>query len=161
MLYLSGAFDTIYHQILLYHLDKYFGITGITLNCIASYLTERYHQVKLGGSFSPKISVQFGVPWGSVLGFLLDLFTIYMTLLSIIIQRHQTVHHLYTDDSQLYTSFSTNDSSSAVLYIPKCFDSVQNWMPWDNLKLNARKTQFLLIGQEVSCRLSFVWYCRY
>ena len=49
------------------------------------------------------------------------------------LQWNQT-DHLYADDSQLYVSFSTKNSSSAFLHLQKCVDSAQNWMLWNKLK---------------------------
>ena len=59
---------------------------------------------------------------------------------------------LYADDSELHVSFLTNDSSYILFHLQKCVDSVQNWILWNKLKLNQRKTKFLRIGHVQQCK---------
>ncbi len=146
LLDLSAAFDTIDHAILLDRLENSFGISGSALGWLSSYLTDRCQQIKLDDIFSPGVPIPFGVPQGSVLGPLL--FTMYTTPLSYVVKGHSVPHHLYADDSQLYLSFSSADSTSALGSLKSCLDSVQEWMPMNKLKLNPGKTEFILIGHE-------------
>ena len=83
---------------------------------------------------------------GSVLGSLL--FTLYTTPLSSLISRHAIPDHLHADDSQLYVSFSSGDSATALNGLQSCLPSVQSCMSTNKLKLNPDKTEFLLIGNE-------------
>ena len=106
-----------------------------------SYLTGRSQQVKLGECLSRIVDLPFGVPQGSVLGPLL--FIIYTAPL-----RQVVSHHSCADDSQLYVSFSSRNSSVSRSSLKSCLDSVQLWMPGNKLKLNPDKTEFFLIGQE-------------
>ena len=146
LLDLSAAFDTIDHSILLSRLKNWFGVKGLALSWLESYLTGRSQQVKLGDSLSSKVDLPFGVPQGSVLGPLL--FTLYTTPLSSVISHHSIPHHLYADDSQLYVSFGSDDSETSLRSLQSCLDSVQQWMTANKLKLNPGKTEFLLIGHE-------------
>jgi len=73
LLYLSAAFDCVDHDILLSRLQSTFGIGGVTLGWIQSFLTDRSQRVLFNGSLSIKIMLLFGVPQGSVLGPLLFL----------------------------------------------------------------------------------------
>lgn len=147
LLDLSAAFDTIDHAILLQRLETWFGIGGSALAWLSSYLKDRSQQVKLGEFTSPKASLVFGVPQGSVLGPLL--FTLYTTPLSAAIQGHTVSHHLYADDSQIYLSFCSRDSAMSLGILNECLASVQEWMLANKLKLNPGKTEFLLIGNKV------------
>ena len=72
----SKAFDTINHNTLLHKLYNY-GIRGITHNLIRSYLSNRFQCVKIDDAKSEQLSVQYGVPKGSVLGPLLFLLYYY------------------------------------------------------------------------------------
>ena len=146
LLDLSAAFDTIDHSILLKRLEKFFGISGSALHWLSSYLVDRSQQIKLDDTLSPKVTLPFGVPQGSVLGPIL--FTLYTTPLSTVIQGQSISHHLYADDSQLYISFSSADSVSSLNSLKCCLDSVLRWMLSNKLKLNPGKTEFILIGHK-------------
>jgi len=72
-MYLSAAFDTVDHQILLDRLQtELFGVTGIPLIWLWSYLDSRTQFVKMGQHHSPVIGLEVGLPQGSVLGPLLQ-----------------------------------------------------------------------------------------
>ena len=49
---------------------------------------------------------------------------------------------------ELYTSFSSDSSATALIGLQSCLASVQSWMSTNKLKLNSDKTEFLLIGNE-------------
>ena len=55
MLDLSAAFDTTDHNILLRRLESRFGIKGVALQWIKSYLSQRKQSVKIGNSISDPI----------------------------------------------------------------------------------------------------------
>ena len=69
-LYLSKAFDTLDHTILLYNL-LYYGIRGTAYNLLRSYLTNREQFVELNDTVSKTLPIVTGVPQGSILGPLL------------------------------------------------------------------------------------------
>ena len=69
---LSKAFDTLNHSILLSKL-QYFGITGCSNDLLRSYFSGRSQFVEYNGSKSRKLSIDTGVPQGSVLRLLLFL----------------------------------------------------------------------------------------
>ena len=68
----SEAFDTIQHDIPLEKLEHY-GIRGILLNLMKSYLSNRHQLVFKGDLQSELLLITDGVPQGSVLGPLLFL----------------------------------------------------------------------------------------
>ncbi|CAM4697687.1 unnamed protein product [Leuciscus chuanchicus] len=83
LLDLSGAFDTVNHQIILSTLSS-LGITGTPLHWFESYLTGRSFRAAWRGDVSKAHQLITGVPQGSVLEPLL--FFIYTTSLGPIIQ---------------------------------------------------------------------------
>ena len=68
MLDLSAAFDTVDHNKLLDILFNEIGLRGTVLKWFKSFLTGRNQYVRIDGSFSDTIVIEFGVPQGSVLG---------------------------------------------------------------------------------------------
>ena len=58
---LGGAFDTIDHSLLIKKLEN-FGIRGVVLNWVKSYLTDRKQYLSLGYTTSDLLSVVCGVP---------------------------------------------------------------------------------------------------
>jgi len=70
LLDLSAAFGCIDRDILLSTLQSNFGLGGVTLTWIRSFLTDRSQRVFFNGNLSIEIML-FGVPRGSVLGPLL------------------------------------------------------------------------------------------
>ena len=100
--YLTAAFDTIDHNILITRLSSWFGIHGSVISWFKSYLSSRFFCVKCNNNLSSFHTSSFGVPKGSVLGHLL--FVMYTTPLSILISSVSLDHQLHADDTQLYFS---------------------------------------------------------
>ena len=146
LLDLSSAFDTIDHNILLSRLSSYFGISGLALNLLTSYLINRTQTVCIDSHFSPPLLLSTGIPQGSVLGPLL--FTLYTTPLSHLLTNSGVSSHFYADDTQLYISFPPTLSHNPLSLLSSTLDLVHTWFTNNRLCLNPSKTEYLIIGSS-------------
>ena len=97
LLDLSAAFDTVDHSILLTRPQNWFGLDGLSLDWISSYLSLRSQAVSINDSISAFSTLSCGVPQGSVLSPLL--FTLYTTPLGSVISKNSLKYHLYAEDT--------------------------------------------------------------
>ena len=154
LLDLSAAFDMVDHKILLERLENYFGINSIALQWTESYLTNQSQRVVIGdtnttGAKSESISLKFCVPQGSVLDPIL--FTLCTCLLGQICA-NQVQYHLYADGQQIYLSFkpglagAQSAHNNCIHWMERCIEEIRNWMARNMLKLNDKKTEFIIFG---------------
>ena len=145
LLDLSVAFDTVDHQILLERLKNMFGLTGLVINWITSYLSGRFQKVVVGDANSSAVPLSCGVPQGSILGPIL--FTLYTTPLQKICNKHAVTYHLYADDQQLYLAFKPSNAGAkeqCIKQLQGCIEDLHKWMSANMLKLNDDKTEFIM-----------------
>ena len=64
----AKAFDSVNHDILLHKLKSMFHIDGTLLKFLANYLKDRHQRVVIGNQTSSTLTVNSGVPQGSILG---------------------------------------------------------------------------------------------
>ena len=149
---ISAAFDTIDVSILLDRLCCYFGVTGMPLKWIGSYLEHRkqYVIVKLNGVESAIVLLQARVPHGSVLGPVL--FSAFLAPLANVIDLFGISHHQYADDTSLYYSFSPAEQIGSVELISKCLSAVNSWFLTNGLLVNPGKSDSIYIGTSVQTR---------
>ena len=127
-------------------LASFYGFSGLALSLLRSYLSDRTHHVVVQSSSSPAFHITTGVPQGSVLGPLL--FSLYTSPISHILENTNISFHLYADDTQLYISFASSDSSLALASLSHALDSVYSWLTLNRLSVNPNKTEYLLIGTQ-------------
>ena len=109
LLYLSTAFNTIDHCILLQRLHDRFEISNTSLEWIHSYLTDHNQKVVVDDLESDQVALTFSVPQGSVLDPIL--FTMYTSPLGDLYRCHLAEFQLYADDQQVYLSFKPSHTN--------------------------------------------------
>ena len=144
LLDLSAAFDTVDHAVLIDRLESFFGLSGIALSLVKSYLTDRTQSVKIGEHLSPPVLLNTGIPQGSILGPLL--FSMYTAPLEQTLLSEGVSFHFYADDTQIYMSFSAQDAEHSINRLTQVLDLVQTWFTFNKLSLNPDKTEYMLIG---------------
>src|SRR6267154_1579238 len=76
---------------------------------------------------------------------------LYSSPISHILNNTNISFHLYADDTQLYISFSSSDSSTALSSLSQALDSVYSCLTLNRLSVNPNKTEYLLIGTQQQC----------
>ena len=133
----SKAFDTVDHNILLAKLNFY-GIRGVPLDFLRSYLTDRKQFSTYNNVQSSTKHVSCGVPQGSILGPLL--FLLYVNDLAMVSESLFTL--LFADDTNCF--ITGKDIPTLVRKINKDLDSISLWLKANRLSLNVDKTKFIL-----------------
>ena len=126
----SKAFDTVPHEKLLHKLEKY-GINGNIHSWLEMFLTKRHMHVVVDGDFSDSVTVDSGVPQGSVLGQLLLLCHI-----NNLPDCVKSKVRLFADDCLLHR---TINSQSDHLTFQKDLEALEKWASDWGMRLNAKK----------------------
>ena len=110
-----------------------------------SYLDGHQQCVQIKGVFSEYAELACGVPQGSVLGPLKNMY-LYATVPIGSIMRHHDIHfNIYADDTQLYVSFDLSNPNVALDRMNLCISDLRIWKIRNKLKINDLKTEFLII----------------
>ncbi|KAG6448993.1 hypothetical protein O3G_MSEX005813 [Manduca sexta] len=134
---LAKAFDTVSVPILLRKLEG-LGIRGTALDWFSSYLSNRQQLIHIDGMKSLAISINYGVPQGSILGPLL--FITYMN----------DIHYLKLDSAELvcYADdtailFYGHNWEKAKQVAEKGLYKINIWLQKNLLTLNTNKTKYI------------------
>lgn len=141
LLDLKKAFDTVAHDILLDKLFHY-GIRGLPLAMIRSYLSDRFQYMEINGTKSSTRPICRGVPQGSIMGPLL--FIIYINDLPLICPGAEI--QLFADDTVV--SVSGTDFTQTSINLNSHLHLINDWMKSNRLTLNARKSNVLVFTNK-------------
>lgn len=137
LLDLRKAFDLINHKLLLNKLNIY-GIRGLPLQWLSSYLNNRYQCTKVNNILSNSKPISAGVPQGSIIGpllfilFINDLFQFNSLDVEI---------YLYADDTAVI--FHATNDELLQLAINKFFQRYCNWCDNNGIVINPNKSNYL------------------
>ena len=94
LLDLSDAFD---HNIPISRLSQRICVKGPAVNWFRFYLADWSAHVDIAGQLSDPVTMQFGLPQGSVVGHVA--YTVYTLPVGDIANHHNVSHHVYADDT--------------------------------------------------------------
>ena len=141
---LSKAFDTINHELLIAKLHAC-GFSTDSIQLVLSYLYNRWHRVKIDGTFSSWAELTQGVPQGSILGPLF--FNIYLNDLFFILKDIGVCN--FADDT---TPYICDQSLEVVLKeLEYHSDLALSWFENNYMKLNTDKCHLLVSGYKHEC----------
>ena len=104
LLYMSAAFDTVDHSILLHRLQTRFGMGGVVESWFSTYLHNRTVKVNVKNTFSKEHLLTYSLPQGSIIG--PQGFKLYTAPVGDIIREYGVYFHSYVDDIQLFAEFN-------------------------------------------------------
>ena len=139
---LGKAFDTLKHDLLLKKLNHY-GIRGLPLSLISSYLSNRKQKVMVNGVESDYLPLVIGVPQGSILGPLL--FIIYVNDITTAAPSEKVA--LYADDTTCITGAIT--VAETVASAKLALNNLGEWFAANGLSLSPSKCKFALINDKL------------
>ena len=134
---LSKAFDCIDHAILINKL-RFYGIRGVAINLIISYLFNRKQFVNIGNLTSNNLDILLGVPQGSNLGPLL--FLLYVNDLPNVSDVLSFI--LFADDTSLF--LAGNNPRSVSLLLNNELEKMYFWFLANRLLINFSKTNYMV-----------------
>ena len=135
---LSKAFDTLNFDIVLSKL-RYYGVSGVALDLMKSYITGRKQYVIFGETKSNFTNTTTGIPQGFMLSPLL--FSIYINDLISVSEKFNFL--MYADDTTLYfnvENFTENEFENECKFE---LTKSTNWLQHNKLSLNIEKTKCL------------------
>ena len=133
LLDLTKAFDTVKISLLVEKLERY-GIRGICLKLLQSYLESRKQYLQIFDAISETIPILHGVPQGSVLGPLL--FIIYINDLPEVLKASHT--YLFADDTALIKKGNKTHTD-----FQDDIGNIENWTINNYLVINPKKSKYL------------------
>jgi len=138
---LKRAFETIARHLLLIKIQN-IGVEGRELKWFENYLTNRHQRTIVNSNISEEISVNNGLPQGSVLAPIL--FLVYIN--DIVKALEYCDIKLFADDALLFVS--APDPVVALEKIQIDLNNLYHWLCENKMKINIDKTKFMVLNRQ-------------
>ena len=135
----AKAFDSVNHNIILQKLKYMYNINGLMLNFVRAYLKGRTQRVVVGGAHSNTLSVNSGVPQGSIIGPLL--FVLFINDIYNHISEGTNIA-LYADDTKIWRRIS---SYNDCVTLNNDIASLKNWADINRMNFHPTKCKVLAL----------------
>ena len=138
----AKAFDTVSHDLILHKLKYLYGVDGLMLRFIKSYLQGRQQQVVVSGSKSSTLPVHSGVPQGSILGPLL--FVLFINDMFSCISDETNIA-LYADDTKIWREINMFDDH---IVLQQDINNLLQWSLQNKMKFHPSKCKALSVSLQ-------------
>ena len=132
----SKAFDTVPHDKLLYKLGEY-GVRGPVHKWLTSFLTKRHMRVVVEGEHSKSVTVDSGVPQGTVLGPVL-----FLCHINDLPECVKSQVRLFADDCLLYRKINSQEDHNI---LQNDLAAADKWATDWGMRFNAKKCYVMSI----------------
>ena len=138
---LSKAFDTVDHSVLLWKLEHYYGIGGLSLQLFENYLHRREQYTVVNKCRSQTQQINCVLPQGSISSSLL--FSLYVNDLPKVSNFKTS---LFADDTCLMLANKNIDILEKM--VDQEINKVDSWMRHNKLSLNYSKTVYMIFNSD-------------
>lgn len=142
---LSKAFNSINFAHLITKLRDNFNFSGTACKLIYSFIRDRSQFVAINGNQSDPVSLNSGVPQGSILGPLL--FLLYVNDLRDTMQFKSCETLQFADDIFFILTGDSDNLSLFESNVNECLQQFSNWASANYLTINPSKTKALMFGR--------------
>jgi len=137
----SKAFDTVPHSKLLHKLNEY-GVKGHLHQWFTAFLTRRHMKVVVDGETSEEVTVDSGVPQGTVLGPIL-----FLCHINDLPDAVKSNVRLFADDCLLYREIQSQEDHNI---LQNDLQELEQWAARWGMRFNAKKCYIMSIKQRSS-----------
>ena len=123
---------------------QYYGIHGISLSLIRSYLTNRFQYVQFKNSESDLLEINTGIPQGSIL----DPLFFSIMINDLVNSSNKFKFLMYADDTTIYFNLDDFPIENRYVLINDELEKVNKWLKLNKLALNVDKTKSMLFHKR-------------